>query len=129
QPRGAAGFLPGPAVRGQAGRGGHAVLGEQRLAADDDCTAVDGPARPEPGQRPEIARFRQRPGFASRGRADRRGHRVLDACSTAPAYLSTSARLASPQVSTPARDIRPVVTVPVLSSTTTRTDRDDSRAW
>jgi len=52
-----------------------------------------------------------------------------DACSTAPAYLSTSVRLPPPDGRTPASDIRPVVTVPVLSSTTTRTDRDDSRAW
>jgi hypothetical protein len=44
----AAGFLPGPAPRGQAGRSGQAVPGEQRLAADDDRMAVDGPARPHP---------------------------------------------------------------------------------
>ena len=52
-----------------------------------------------------------------------------DACSTAPAYRSNSARLVPATVWTPASDIRPVVTVPVLSSTTVSTARDDSSAW
>ena len=49
--------------------------------------------------------------------------------STAPAYLSRSARATPPAACTPASSIRPVVTVPVLSRTTTSTARDDSSAW
>ena len=51
-----------------------------------------------------------------------------DACSTAPAYRSSSVRLTPSAARTPDSDICPVVTVPVLSRTTTVTERDVSRA-
>src|SRR6202034_3891864 len=52
-----------------------------------------------------------------------------EASSTAPAYLSRSARPTPAAGRTPTSSIRPVVTVPVLSRTTTSTARDDSSAW
>ena len=51
-----------------------------------------------------------------------------DACSTPPAYRSRSARVTPLARHAPTMIIRPVVTVPVLSKTTTPTDREDSRA-
>jgi hypothetical protein len=51
-----------------------------------------------------------------------------DACSTAPAYRSRTSRLAPAAGSTPVTAITPVVTVPVLSSTTVSTAREDSSA-
>src|SRR6202034_3211462 len=52
-----------------------------------------------------------------------------EASSTAPAYRSRVARLTPSAGRTPASSIRPVVTVPVLSRTTTSIARDDSSAW
>ena len=51
-----------------------------------------------------------------------------DACSTAPAWRSSSSRLIPSAAATSATAITPVVTVPVLSSTTVSTVREDSSA-
>ena len=52
-----------------------------------------------------------------------------DACSTAPAYLSSASRLVPSAARIPVTVITPVVTVPVLSSTTVSIAREDSSAW
>ena len=52
-----------------------------------------------------------------------------DACSTAPAYRSRASRLSPAAATTPVTAMTPVVTVPVLSSTTVSTAREDSSAW
>ena len=52
-----------------------------------------------------------------------------EACSTEPANRSRSPRLTPGTASTPVTVIWPVVTVPVLSSTTVSMAREDSRAW
>ena len=85
QHRGPAVLLPRPALRGQVGRDGQAVVGEQPLAPDQDLAAVDGAARAEPRQRPEALGLRQRPASASAAALIAAATACSDACSTAPA--------------------------------------------
>ena len=67
---------------------------------------------------------------SARGRlGDRRGHRVLG-CLLHRAGLAEQLLAADPSAAaTSATAITPVVTVPVLSSTTVSTAREDSSAW
>ena len=98
------------------------MVGEQLRAPDEDLAAVDGAACAEPGQRLEPFGLRQRRRFRRAAAVIAAATACSDACSTAPAQRSSSARLTPPAGRTPASDIRPVVTVPVLSRTTTSTD-------
>ena len=77
QHRGAAGVLPRPALRGEVGRDGHALAGEELLAPDQDLAAVDGAARAESRQGRNPSACGSGPASARRGGADRRGDRVL----------------------------------------------------
>ena len=85
QHRGAAGLLPGAALRGQLGRHGHPVPGKQLLPADDDLAAVDGAPRAESGQGPEPVRPRQGPGLRRAAALIAAATACSEACSTAPA--------------------------------------------
>ena len=123
--RGAAARLGGAARGVELGRQVHRPVGEQRRAADDDARG----RRRRPRRRgPRGWRRPRRPAAAARRapRGDRRAIGCSEASSSAPTSRSASlARRRRDATSTSA--IRPVVTVPVLSSTTCRPRRVDSR--
>ena len=92
-----------------------AALGQQRRAAHEHVPAVDDALDAEAFEVAEAGHGRQRAELAFGGGATARAIGCSDAASSAPAYRSASAR--SSPVTTSTRVIRPVVTVPVLSST------------
>ena len=112
-------------------------VAQQPLAPDDDPAAVHHAARPEARQRLEAVDRRPRSGL-------RRGAPPAsalvaaaliaaaigcsEACSTAPAYRSTSAGSVPGAAASAVTVIWPLVTVPVLSSTTVSISPDDSSA-
>ena len=105
------------------------MLGEQGRAADQHLGPVDGAAGAEPGQRAEPAASGSGPASARAAALTAAATACSDASSTEPAFRSRVSRLVPSAASTAVSVIRPVVTVPVLSSTTTSTPRDASSAW
>ena len=105
------------------------IVGEStRDAADDHGVAVDDAAdAAAPGSANDVElRQQRRPVRARRRRRSRPAMGCSDASSRAPASRSTSSASSPSAAMTSTSVIRPVVTVPVLSSTTVSTRRVDS---
>jgi hypothetical protein len=86
------------------------------------------PRAPRPGRARKPSAWGSGPSSAKAAALIAAAMACSDACSTAPAYLSRSARLMPGTARSPVSVIWPLVTVPVLSSTTVSIDPDDSRA-
>ena len=126
----AARALPRRALPGQVRRDRDPAVAEQLVPPGDHLLAVDHPARAQARQRHEAVSARQVAQLGAGGGADRRGDRVpggvLDPAQAAQQHLAAGPRPRAAPRSPPSS---PVVSVPVLSSTTVSTDREASSAW
>ena len=115
----------------QRGRDVDGPLGEQPKAAHGDVAAAGSASYPRPGSRANPVTGARPPNRAAASRAIAWPMGCSEASSTAPASSSGSSRSAPEapgSAITAVTVMAPVVRVPVLSSTTTRTRRADSSA-
>src|SRR5699024_10842824 len=104
----------------------HLRLGEEALAAHDDRVVLTGPRTPFPSTLVNSDNVGSWPTSWVAPLAIAWAIGCSEESSTAPARRSSSARSVPSSVTTSVRVILPVVTVPVLSSTTVSTLRVDS---